>query len=265
MNRLLAFALLLGLALGSFAQAGTILVVSDNGLKSPRSGTSEDDFAAFLSNLGHTVYVSDPQQYREANEGAAGAAAFVADNAVDLVIVSRDTDSGQYKNATGWNTISKPLLLMSPYLSRRSRWKWLDTTSAKNDQIDDMKIVAPSDPFVAGLTGSYTSGGYVSYNGTTDPGNGTLIGTTPDDMMWLVKWDAGTEFYAGSGQTAGALRVLLGGIPYHETHDDIDMTFDHYSENGKAIIAQVVNTMIPEPATIALLGLGGLAVFRRKR
>ena len=84
----------------------------------------------------------------------------------------------------------------------------------------------------------------------------------------MVKWAPGTEFYTGSGQTPGAQRVLLGGIPYHEDHGPdpkVPMTFGHYTANGQAIIAQTVENMIPEPMSIMLLGLGGLALRRRRR
>jgi hypothetical protein len=269
MKKTIALALVLGLALSAAAQAGVILIVTDDGYKNSRSGPGTDaDFASFLTGLGHTVHTSTPGQYKEGNEGSAGAASFAAANMVDLIIVSRDTNSGAYdegNNGAGWNAIDVPLILMGPHISRSSRWKWLDTTSATTQLVEDIKIVEPGDPFVAGLTESYTSGGYVTYNGTPDGGNGTVIATTQDDNMLLVRWDAGTEFYAGSGQTAGATRVLLGGIPYHEDHGGGPMTFGHYTDNGKDIIAQVVYNTIPEPMTIALLGFGGLALIRKKR
>ena len=270
MKRMIALALVIGLAFSAAAQAGVILIVSDDAYTHTRSGTgAEADFASFLTGLGHTVHTSGPGQYNEGNEGSGGVADFVADNMVDLVIVSRATNSGAYdegNNGTNWNGIDVPLLLMGPHLSRSSRWKWLDTGNTTQAPVETLTITESSDPFVVGLGTAYsTADGTVTYNGTTDGGNGTVIATTTDDMMMLVRWDAGTEFYDGSGQTAGAMRVLLGGIPYHETHSDVEQTFDHYTDNGKAIIAQVVNTMIPEPMTIALLGFGGLALLRKKR
>lgn len=266
MKRMIALAFVIGLAFSVAAQAGVVLIVSDDTYAHTRSGTGvESDFASYLTGLGHTVHTSAPEQYRSGNEGAAGAAQFVADNMVDLVIVSRVTNSGDY-NQTAWNDIDAPLLLMGPHLSRSSRWKWLETTNVTQTAVETLNILAPGDPFVSGLGDAYsTSDATVSYNGIADGGNGTVIATAGDGSIMLAKWDAGTEFYDGSGQSAAAMRVLLGGIPYHETHNDVEQTFDHFTENGKAIIGQVVNTMIPEPATIALLGFGGLSLLRKKR
>jgi len=273
MKRMIALALVIGLAFSVGAQAGVILIVSDDTYTHTRSGTGvEADFASFLTGLGHTVHTSGPGQYKEGNDGSAGAATFVADNMVDLVIVSRTTNSGAYdegNNGTGWNAIDVPLILMGPHLSRNSRWKWVDNGSANTDPVETIKIVEAGDPFVTGLTDSYTvAGAKVTSNGALGAGtNGTLIATTQTDRALIVRWDAGTEFYAGSGQTPIATRVLLGGIPCHETHPNpgVEQTFDHYSDNGKALIAQVVAVTIPEPMTIALLGFGGLALLRKKR
>lgn len=271
MKKMITLALVIGFALSAAAQAGVILIVTDDGYKNSRSGSgTENDFASFLTGLGHTVFTSSGGQYKENNEGSAGVASFAATNMVDLIIVSRDTNSGAYdegNNGAGWNAINVPLILMGPHLSRSSRWKWVNNTSAVTDPAETISIVAPGDPFVVGRTDSYTiAGAEVTSNGALGAGsNGTLIATAPTDRALIVRWDAGTEFYDGSGQFAGATRVLLGGIPYHEDHGGIPMTFDHYSANGKAIIAQTVNATIPEPMTIALLGFGGLALLRKKR
>ncbi|UCG46686.1 MAG: PEP-CTERM sorting domain-containing protein [Phycisphaerales bacterium] len=37
------------------------------------------------------------------------------------------------------------------------------------------------------------------------------------------------------------------------------------TDDYRAILAEVVTALIPEPATIALLGLGGLAILRKRR
>ena len=42
----------------------------------------------------------------------------------------------------------------------------------------------------------------------TDPGNGTLIAERADNGgVWIVEWEAGQEFYSGSGEIAGGPRL----------------------------------------------------------
>ena len=46
-------------------------------------------------------------------------------SAADVVVRSRKTSSGEYNNETWDTTITAPLILMTPYLTRASRWAWL--------------------------------------------------------------------------------------------------------------------------------------------
>ena len=52
-------------------------------------------------------------------------------NSADFIIVSRNTNSGDYNNGTEgdqWDAITTDLLLGSAYLTRSNRWGWVDTT-----------------------------------------------------------------------------------------------------------------------------------------
>ena len=40
------------------------------------------------------------------------------------------------------------------------------------------------------------------------PGNGTVL-ARGDGLPWIIEWDTGVEYYAGSGQTAGGPRVFF--------------------------------------------------------
>jgi len=283
MKALLNATLVLGLVAGS-VQAGTILIVSDDQWKNsrapgganepPAGALPEDDLVAFLQGLGHTVHRSTPKQYREGNEGSAGVQAFM-DGIADpnkMVIVSRVTDSGQYdegNNGVGWNAIDVPLLLMGPHLARSSRWKWLSSTSIHDGAVENLAAFPdPNHPFVAGRTTNMTlpvgTGRTLTRVATPNSGNGTVVATIPDGNVAIVEWAQGTEYYGGSGQTAGAWRVLFTGLRYHE---DVGtpVVFDDFSANGQAILAQTVNTMIPEPATLALLAAGVVATLIRRK
>jgi hypothetical protein len=268
-------------------QAGTVLVVTDNNWKNSRAGsagTPEDDFAAWLTGLGHTVHVSGPAQYKDGGtgyngkEGGAAVQDFVNDNGVQLVIVSRVTNSGDYDaNATAWNAVDVPLMLMGAHLVRNSRWKWMDTGSVTDGTpfetltIDDAAHVFLTPNVDDTIADFPAAGGSLTVMGTVDVGNGHLIASVDDGGTMkaaIVEWDAGTEFYTGAGQTPAARRVFFAGIPYHEdkpTDPANPLLFDHFSDNGKAILAQTVNTLVPEPATLALLGVGLAAMLARRR
>lgn len=202
-------------------------------------------------------------QFREANGGSAAAAVASA----DLIIVSRVTNSGNYdegNNGAGWNAISTPLLLLSPYLSRSNRWQWLPGgTGINQGAITDLVFVDSSHAFVTGLgTDILDPATSFSRNALTDPGNGTLIATTPDGQVALVEWAAGTQFHSG-GQVAGGLRVLMGGLRYHEDDGSgIPIEFSAYSANGLAMLEQTIETMlIPEPSSMLLAVLGVLGTL----
>ena len=145
-------------------------------------------------------------EFREANAGSAGVAASDA----DLVIVSRVTNSGTYdegNSGAGWNAIEKPILLLSPYLSRSSRWQWLTGgTGIDQSDLTDLTYVDASHPFVDGLgTDIFNTPTSLSRNsvGVADVGNGTLIATDGADRPTLVEWEAGVPFVAGGQTPAG--------------------------------------------------------------
>jgi hypothetical protein len=146
-------------------------------------------------------------------------------NAADLVIVSRGSNSGDYaSDATEieqWNSITTPLILMNPYISRSSRWLWVDnTTLAEDGGTPKIEAVDPAHPIFYGMEldtenqveiyDQLVGTGTVSFYGTTNVGNGTLIGTVEDqDWTSIAEWKAGVEFYDGSGQIAAGRRMSL--------------------------------------------------------
>ena len=94
-----------------------------------------------------------------------------------------------------------------------------------------------------------------------------MIGTY-DGAPVLVDIPAGTDFDAHNGtvdqySVAGARRVYMGHWTYDGSADwswNTDISADY-----QALFSQVVAQTIPEPATIALLGLGGFALLRKRR
>jgi hypothetical protein len=248
----------------------------------------DQDWVDLLEAAGHTVDYQKGASpgdgyYRTLDEDK-----IAAMNAADLVIVSRDTRSGDYNNGDEkdqWNGITTPLILMNNYLARSSRWKWMDTTSLEGN--GDAPLIDAAPPFgglfqdLEALDGSVGTGN-TSFIKSADVGNGMAIALVDDAFpdaagggidglagsVWLAIWDEGVEFYDGAGQTAAGKRVYLA-AGTREGTDEADVLWGAGMYNltpaAEEIFLGLVE-VIPEPATVALLGLGGLALLRiRKR
>ena len=91
LSYLISFILVLAFCLASSLQAATIIWVSDN--KNPTGGVAADQgWVDLLEANGHTVDLS----FRNQEGRALDAAKIAALNAADLIIISRDTSSGDF-------------------------------------------------------------------------------------------------------------------------------------------------------------------------
>jgi len=211
-KKMMFLALAFALCLASSGYAATIVWVSDN--KTPTGGVPADQgWVDLLEANGYTVNLD----FRNQEARTLDAAKIEVLNAADLVIVSRDTDSGSYDDGqepSQWNSITTPLILQVGHLTRSSRWLWLDTT-ATNDTMATLEVVEPGHPVFNGITigadnqlDILTMGS--SFANATDPGNGTLIAKRADnDQIWIAEWQTGQEFYPGLGQIAGGPRLYF--------------------------------------------------------
>ena len=126
-------------------------------------------------------------------------------NAADLIIVSRDTDSGQYDDGSEpaqWNGITTPILLQVPHIARSSHWRWLNTTGITNNlpAANPLVAVDPSHPIFNGVTLVANQVSVLTlvsdFASITDPGNGKLIARRADNsQVWIVFWEPGQRFY----------------------------------------------------------------------
>jgi len=205
------------------AQAAKIIWVSDR--YDEKVDGAPDDAAgpAFLESQGYTV------DYR----GTAGngywrtldAAKIAELNAADVILVSRSTDSGTYANdateVAQWNGLTAPLILLTPYLSRNSRWIWHNNATLSEDSgTPTLQALDPHHPLFKGVNlnaqnqvdiyDQTIGSGTVSLVGVLDNGNGTLIAKTPSGTRsMIVEWQPGKPFYAGGAQTPAGKRMIL--------------------------------------------------------
>ncbi len=189
------------------------------------------------------------------------AARIAALNAADLVIVSRNMNSGEYINGTEptqWNSVKTPLMLMSPHVCRSSHWKWFNSTTLTNAT----PLMQPGDlnhPAFTGVTLNEkgqiaaidtATPGLVSFPGLKTAGNGTVIATRADTGdVWIASWNAGVEFYTGAGQVAGGPRVFFAGGTQEGAASATAAASGrgvlNLTDSGKAVFLNVIDMLLP--------------------
>jgi len=125
-------------------------------------------------------------------------------NAADLIIVSRNSNSGDYDDddeIAQWNAITTPLILSSTHIVRSSRWNWVNSTTILN--LTPAMILADGTE-IPGIDENIGPGSFID----ADAGNGVVL-ATGDGLPWIIEWEAGVEYYDGAGEIAGGPRMFF--------------------------------------------------------
>ncbi|MBN1844120.1 MAG: lamin tail domain-containing protein, partial [Sedimentisphaerales bacterium] len=224
--------------------AQTIIWVGD-GFDDDFDGVQDDSgWVDLLTNQGYTVD-NRPTYWSYLTTGK------IAElEAADLVIVSRNTDSGQYDDGAEvaqWNGIATPLILMSAHIARSSRWRFFNSTEVASTADPYLMALDTGHPAFAGVT--LAGGNLVNVlDGTVGPssfvcvttaGNGTVVARQAGGgYVWIAEWQAGTEYYSGAGQMAGGPRVwLVGGT---QEGGGVGRGEENYTPDGEAIFLNLV-------------------------
>ncbi len=180
-------------------------------------------------------------------------------NAADLVIFSRNANSGDYNNGTErdqWNSVKTPLLLLSPHLTRSSHWKWLNTTTL-NKAVPMMQPTDSNSPAFKGVTRDAKGQIAVldpamgtSFPGIKAAGNGTVLATRADTGdIWIASWAAGKEFYTGCGQIPAGPRVFcaagLEEVAATATAPALGRGEFNLTDSGKVVFLNLMDILLP--------------------
>ncbi|HUS93501.1 MAG TPA: PEP-CTERM sorting domain-containing protein [Phycisphaerae bacterium] len=206
--------------------------------------------------------------------------------AVDLIIVTRGTGSGDYAGtgeAAQWNALSTPLVLHNAYIARgpggsSQRWGWLpastiDKTFANlivEDSADELftgLAVNNGDP-VSLVNPAQTA----SMVNTTDTGNGALVASIDEasGLPDVVRWDGDEVAFFGDGTNAnsgvpGGPRLFFA-LPGTGTNPDTSNFLDFATADGELMLKNALYSLaVPEPTTMGLLAVCGAALLRRRR
>jgi hypothetical protein len=226
-QRIILMLAVLGFCLIPGVQAANIVLINQE-YDTDADGVQDDQgLIDWLVAEGHTVDVQ-PGNWVDLDPNKMAVL-----DAADLVIMSRASNSGDYASnadeVTLWNSVKAPLIQMSAYLVRSSRWKWVNSTSISNpvgamtEAVDLESPVFrfvtlepnnpddPNDPAVLVQAVDGTTGtGQTSLIGTLDMGNGHLIAKGAGlDAAWIATWEPGVEFYEGAGEMPAAKRMMF--------------------------------------------------------
>lgn len=214
-------------------------------------------------------------------------------NTFDLVIVGRSVNSGHYETdaeTAAWHSITAPTIFMGGYLLRNNRLGFTTGTSVPDTTTSiSLSVSQPQHPIFAGISldaqnvmqnpyaGIVTFNELlqrgISVNNNALAGGGTMLASftlgspVAAEGAIIAEWQAGAVMGTTPPDTlAGHRLVFLSGSRERDgVHGDTAGIFD-LAADGQTMFLNAVNYMaVPEPSTMALAGLGALALLAKRR
>lgn len=231
-------------------------------------GVLEEKGAGFLGDWlrsqGHTVTVDAGAGTTSDYHGVLEDDEIAYLESFDVVIVHRSISSGSFNDAPyEWNELRVPLFCGSGYLTRNTRWFWMDTSHQRTIW-DELDIQVPDHPVVGGLGNKiYEYPLDIDHNAPGDVGEGTVIASIVNDSgeeaPVIVAWGPDDAFTAAGGEIHTQARLFLPILRYHEANDLgntsdplVDGDFENYTADGLQMIEQGIQWLnsFNEPSSI---------------
>lgn len=254
-------------ALVGSAQAANILFVDNE--------APDSSWQTLIESGGHT-YTEFMGQGHSFSLNTQAAKDFV--NGFDVIVVSGSNPAFNALRAYGaaWNTLPTPMINMGNYLASgqfsSASWNWTTPNTAKANSASGLvDVLVPDDLVFTGVTLTPGTPQTVDmYDGSAghlnlDNGNDSLlpnittIAVQSSDADYItIAYAAPDALRAGSQQ-----QYLLAGTTGGNQPPVV------FSEAGEQVFLNAIGVLsgelVPEPASVALLGLGGLLIAGRRR
>ncbi len=276
-----------------------------NGVFGPGAGPYADQgIVNLLTGAGHTVTRYNPADSPTAISAGELATLNAADLIIiGRSIGSASFDNAA--ETLQWNTgITKPLISTNTYMSRNNRLGWFVGSTQPDQVLNPLTFSNPGDSVSAYIIGATPMSGNTMTNSITEAvtfpdtavdirgtslitdapvAGGRIIATTTVTAnsatgYFIVDFPAGTTVGNGTGPGAGQvlggyrMQFLLGNRESASAPNNTvgSAGFENLSSDGEQMFLRAVNVAlnsgtIPEPGSVALLGLAGAAFLRRRR
>jgi hypothetical protein len=194
----------------------------------------------------------------------------------DVFMVARRLSSGDYNNATNsaiFNDLGIPVVSFTSFVTRTngSRWSWESGDTAGGSVEGNETTVTAAGASLFGGAGTVdwfttgTSGTGFNALGTGAVGTGNILATIGGNIL-VAAWETGQE--SAGGALFKANRLLFNLPDSAPTPPSVAVLPDTAAGQQALISALTAYTplqVIPEPSSLALLGMGTLAAMLRSR